>query len=33
VERCATSEDFFKGDGDRLRELWTSGWTEKAVPA
>ncbi|PDT14388.1 transcriptional regulator [Rhizobium sp. J15] len=33
VERCATSEIFFKGDGDRLRELWTSGWTETAVPA
>ncbi|OWV76227.1 transcriptional regulator [Rhizobium sp. R634] len=33
VERCAAAEDFFKGDGDRLRELWTRGWTEKAVPA
>ncbi|OWV74820.1 transcriptional regulator [Rhizobium sp. R339] len=32
VERCAAAEDFFKGDGDRLRELWTSGWMEKAVP-
>ncbi|ACE90278.1 transcriptional regulator [Rhizobium phaseoli] len=31
VERCAAAEAFFKGDGDRLRELWTSGWAEKAV--
>ncbi|RUM26308.1 YafY family transcriptional regulator [Rhizobium vallis] len=33
VERCAATEDFFKGDGDRLREIWTSGWTETTVPA
>ncbi|MGO7793300.1 WYL domain-containing protein, partial [Rhizobium ruizarguesonis] len=30
VDRCATAEDFFNGDGDRLRELWTSGWTERS---
>ncbi|OWV88021.1 transcriptional regulator [Rhizobium sp. R635] len=33
VERCEEAEDFFKGDGDRLRELWTSGWTETNAPA
>ena len=33
VEHCEEVEDFFKGDGNRLRELWTSGWTETNAPA
>jgi predicted DNA-binding transcriptional regulator YafY len=28
VEHCDTVEDFFKGKGDWLRELWTSGWSD-----
>jgi predicted DNA-binding transcriptional regulator YafY len=26
VEHCETAGDFFRGDGDRLRRLWTDGW-------
>ena len=33
VEHCAAAEDYFKGEGDRLRDLWTSGWTERAAAA
>jgi predicted DNA-binding transcriptional regulator YafY len=28
VERCVEAESFFKGEGDGLRTLWTSGWTQ-----
>jgi predicted DNA-binding transcriptional regulator YafY len=31
VERCGAAEEYFKGEGDRLRDLWTSGWTERAA--
>ncbi|PDT05382.1 transcriptional regulator [Rhizobium chutanense] len=31
VEHCEEAADFFKGEGDSLRELWTSGWTEAPV--
>jgi predicted DNA-binding transcriptional regulator YafY len=27
VELCEVAEGSFKGEGDSLRELWTSGWT------
>jgi predicted DNA-binding transcriptional regulator YafY len=27
VEDCQPLDDFFLGEGDALRELWTSGWT------
>lgn len=31
VEHCAAAEDYFKGEGDRLRDLWTSGWAQQAA--
>ena len=33
VEDCRPLEDFFPGEGDALRELWTSGWTTAGVVA
>lgn len=35
IVQCVTQERFFKGEGDRLRAVWTSGWanaTAKATP-
>ncbi|WP_159946887.1 YafY family protein [Rhizobium sp. 18065] len=35
IAQCVTQERFFKGEGDRLRAVWTSGWanaTAKAAP-
>ncbi|OCJ18031.1 transcriptional regulator [Rhizobium sp. AC44/96] len=29
VEHCAATQSYFKGEGDELRQLWTSGWTER----
>lgn len=29
VEHCAATQSYFKGEGDDLRQLWTSGWTER----
>jgi predicted DNA-binding transcriptional regulator YafY len=29
VEHCAAAPSYFKGEGDGLRQLWTSGWTER----
>ncbi|MDM9620123.1 YafY family protein [Rhizobium sp. S96] len=29
VEHCAPAQSYFKGEGDGLRQLWTSGWTER----
>lgn len=26
VERCQAADDFFPGQGDRLRQVWTDGW-------
>ncbi|MNT47002.1 hypothetical protein D3C72_1836800 [compost metagenome] len=26
VEHCATTDDFFRGEGEGLRDLWISGW-------
>lgn len=26
VEHCETTDDFFPGEGERLRDLWISGW-------
>ena len=26
VEHCEPAEQFFRGDGDRLRKLWVDGW-------
>lgn len=33
VEDCQPLEDFFLGEGNALRELWTSGWTGSGVAA
>jgi predicted DNA-binding transcriptional regulator YafY len=33
VEDCQPLEDFFLGEGNALRELWTAGWTGSAVAA
>jgi predicted DNA-binding transcriptional regulator YafY len=33
VEHCETADAYFRGDGDRLRQLWTSGWTNPPVAA
>ncbi|MBB3659671.1 putative DNA-binding transcriptional regulator YafY [Rhizobium sp. BK650] len=33
VEACAEADAFFKGEGDRLRILWTQSWTEGPVAA
>ncbi len=32
VEECQVLDDFFAGEGDALRSLWTSGWST-AAPA
>jgi predicted DNA-binding transcriptional regulator YafY len=32
VEACETTGAFFRGDGDRLRQLWISGWGKTAPP-
>lgn len=32
VEECQVLDDFFSGEGDALRALWTSGWST-AAPA
>lgn len=31
VEDCRPLEDFFLGEGNRLRDLWTAGWTSDGV--
>lgn len=33
VEDCQLLEDFFLGEGNRLRDLWTAGWTGSTVAA
>lgn len=33
VEDCRPLADFFPGEGNGLRELWTSGWTSSGVAA
>ncbi|PJI45492.1 MAG: transcriptional regulator [Rhizobium sp.] len=33
VEDCQPLEDFFLGEGNALRELWTAGWTGSTVAA
>ncbi|PPJ47274.1 YafY family transcriptional regulator [Rhizobium sp. KAs_5_22] len=33
VEDCQPLEDFFLGEGNALRELWTAGWTSGTVAA
>lgn len=33
VEDCQPLEDFFLGEGNALRELWTAGWTSSTVAA
>lgn len=33
VEDCQPLEDFFLGEGNALRELWTGGWTGSTVAA
>ncbi|MBW9115925.1 YafY family transcriptional regulator [Rhizobium cauense] len=33
VEHCEATDAYFRGDGDRLRQLWTSGWTNPPVAA
>ena len=33
VEDCQPLEDFFLGEGNRLRALWTAGWTSSGVAA
>ncbi len=33
VEDCQPLEDFFLGEGNTLRELWTAGWTGSTVAA
>ncbi|WP_342360355.1 YafY family protein [Terrarubrum flagellatum] len=33
VEDSAPVEDFFRGDGDRLRKEWVAGWTETSASA
>ncbi len=30
VEHCDTADEFFRGDGDRLRRLWSDGWASPA---
>lgn len=27
VEHCEPIEDFFRGEGDKLRQIWVQGWT------
>lgn len=31
ILQCVTEARFFKGEGERLRDLWTSGWTKAAA--
>ncbi|WP_028745949.1 helix-turn-helix transcriptional regulator [Rhizobium mesoamericanum] len=33
VEHCEAADAYFRGEGDRLRQLWTSGWTNPPVAA
>lgn len=33
VEDCQPLDDFFLGEGNALRELWTAGWTGSTVAA
>ena len=33
VEDCRRLDDFFLGEGNALRELWTAGWTGSTVAA
>ncbi len=33
VDDCQPLEDFFLGEGNALRELWTAGWTSSTVAA
>ncbi|SSC69686.1 unnamed protein product [Ciceribacter sp. T2.26MG-112.2] len=33
VEDCQPLEEFFPGEGNRLRDLWTAGWTGSTVAA
>ncbi|WJH39311.1 YafY family transcriptional regulator [Aliirhizobium terrae] len=30
VEHCESVDDFFPGEGDRLRKIWVDGWTAAA---
>jgi predicted DNA-binding transcriptional regulator YafY len=30
VEHCEAMDDFFHGEGDRLRKIWVDGWTAAA---
>jgi predicted DNA-binding transcriptional regulator YafY len=30
VEHCEATDDFFHGEGDRLRKIWVDGWTAAA---
>lgn len=30
VEHCEAADDFFPGEGDRLRKIWVDGWTAAA---
>lgn len=32
VEDCQPKDAFFRGEGNRLRDLWISGWTNGATP-
>lgn len=32
VEDCQPDDTFFRGEGNRLRDLWISGWTNGATP-
>ncbi|UJW76277.1 helix-turn-helix transcriptional regulator [Rhizobium sp. SL42] len=33
IIECKTQDRFFKGEGDRLRAIWTSGWASGAANA
>lgn len=33
IIQCMTQDRFFKGEGDRLRVIWTSGWASGAANA
>lgn len=33
IVQCVTQERFFKGEGNRLRAAWTSGWANAAAKA
>jgi len=31
VEHCAPADTYFRGEGNRLRQVWIAGWQANAV--